>query len=201
MISAASLSVLSQLKDNCEISVLYIKPDLDGLNEKEKMQERLTFNVFQEYARSGLLKQVYLVDNDMMEDIIGEVPITEYYNRINDLIVSTIHMINIFNHSAPVVSTVSKPSDISRICTFGIAALDKKEEKLFFPLDEMREKQYYYAIPEKKIKTDGTLMKKIKEATRGEKTAYGVYSTSYEHEYIYCLLRSSAVQERIASNE
>ena len=197
IISGAALNILSQIKDFCDISVLYIRPDVELLGDLKKKQERVVFHVLQQYARSGLLKQVYLVENGQLEEIIGGAPVIGYYDKLNELIVSTIHMINIFDHSDPVNSTLSDSKDICRISTFGIADLEKSEEKMFFNLDEISEKRYYYAIPEGKLKTDNTLLNKVREKVINETGgSYGIYSTSYNQEYVYCIARSSVVQEK-----
>ena len=197
IISGAVLNILSQVKDFCDISVLYIAPDVELLGDLKKKQERVVFHVLQEYARSGLLKQMYIVENGKLEEIIGGAPVIGYYDKLNELIVSTIHMINIFDHSDPVNSTLSDSKDVCRISTFGIADLEKSEEKMFFNLDRISEKRYYYAIPEEKLKTDNTLLNKVREKVVNEPGgSYGIYSTSYNQEYVYCIARSSVIQER-----
>ena len=109
-------------------------------------------------------------------------------------------MLNVYNHSKPEISTFSEPVPTARISTFGLVNFENGEEKLFFNLDVSREKRYYYAIPEEQLKTDGTLMKKITEQLKNNvkydkmKVSYGVYSTSYETPYVYCLANSSVVQ-------
>tara|TARA_R100000008_G_C3571703_1_gene162575 strand:- start:156 stop:992 length:837 start_codon:yes stop_codon:yes gene_type:complete len=198
IISGAALKILSQVKDFCDISVLYIRPDVELLGDLKKKQERMVFHVFQEYARSGLLKQMYIVENSRLEQVIGGVPVIGYFEKLNSLIVSTIHMINIFNHSDPINSTLSDSKETCRISTFGIADLEKNEEKSFFELDNIDEKRYYYAIPEGKLKTDSTLLNKVKEKVINEPGgSYGIYSTSYAEEYIYYIARTSAVQEKL----
>ena len=98
-ISAMCLRVMEQIKDKCEISVLYIRPELSLLSKTKSLHERATFNVLQEFARSGLLKVLYLASNINLENILGNVPIIGYNNKINELLVSTIHMINVFKNS------------------------------------------------------------------------------------------------------
>ena len=71
-VSGASLRLLEQIKDKCQISVLYIKPDINNLSKEKSLQENLIFNILQEYARSGMFKKLYIVDNVKIADIIGE---------------------------------------------------------------------------------------------------------------------------------
>ena len=59
-VSSASLQILEYLK-KCNISILYIKPEMSLLNETQTKLERLTYNVFQEYTRSGVFERMYIV--------------------------------------------------------------------------------------------------------------------------------------------
>ena len=198
-ISGTSLRILEQLsKMKKTINVLYIKPDVEFLGASNKAQERLVRNVLQEYARSGKLARLYMVDNKLVESVIGEVPVFGYYDKLNDLIASTLHMVNLYNHQSPVHSTSFEPSEIARVSTFGVVDSESGEEKLFFLLDTPSEKCYYYAINQKTLETDGTLMKKIinniNNNTKDEdnvKTAFRIHSTSYEQDYAYIVANTA----------
>jgi hypothetical protein len=198
-VSGSSLRILEQLsKMKKTISVLYIKPDIEFLGSNNKAQERLVRNVLQEYARSGKLARLYMIDNKLVEAIIGEVPVFGYYDKLNDLIVSTLHMVNLYNHQSSVHSTSFETSDMARISTFGVIDTESGEEKLFFLLDNLSEKCYYYAINQKTLETDGTLMKKIVDNignnTKKEddiKTSFRIHSTSYEREYGYIVVNTT----------
>ena len=198
-ITGASLTILSQLKE-CEISVLYIRPDVELLPPKKKASEWVTFNVLQEYARSAVLKRVFLVDNSMVEEHLGEVPLVGYYSRLNELIVSTLHMINVYDHLKSLTDTFSEPFETARISTVGLVDMKTGESKLFFPLDNIREMRYYYAINKEKLKSDGSLSKKIKNQVK-ERTnkntavSYGIFSTNYNQDYVYALAHSSFIQD------
>ena len=130
-VSGASLRILQQLS-NKNVNVLYIKPDLEFLGKTNIAQERLVRNVLQEYARSGAIKRIYLIDNKMVEQILGEVPIVGYYDKLNDLIVSIVHMVNVYDHQTPVHATAFTSHDTAKISTFGMVDVKTGEEKLFF---------------------------------------------------------------------
>ena len=117
-VSGATLRILEYLK-HCDINVLYIRPDVELLSGIKEKQEWIAFNVLQEYARSGVFKRVYLVKNSEVENHLGEVPVIGYYDRLNEMIASTIHMINVYNHNDPEVSTFSETDEINRISTIG----------------------------------------------------------------------------------
>ena len=160
-VSGASLSILEKIKDKTEISVMYIIPQKTDLVGDKKLQNKLLFNVFQEYARSGLFQRVYLVDNQKISDIMGPVPIMKFKESLNKTITSSYHMMNVFNHTKPVLTTVTNRFNTARISTFGLLDIENNQEKMFFNLDIPREKNYYYGIPRIKLEEDENLMEVI----------------------------------------
>ena len=196
-ISGMALSALSQIR-HCELNILYVEPDLTLLSGDKKLQERATYYILQEYTRSGAFKRIFLISNPQLENILGNVPIIGYNDRLNELIVSTMHMINVFNNVDSVVDNFSEPREQTRISTIGVSSLDD-EKKLFFPLDSIREIRYYFAINEEKLKSDGTLMRRITENIADKEeidVSYGVFSTDYPENYVYCVANASLIQYR-----
>tara|TARA_R100001079_G_scaffold59284_1_gene30343 strand:+ start:61 stop:924 length:864 start_codon:yes stop_codon:yes gene_type:complete len=196
-VSGAALRILQQLR-HCKINILYIEPDIDTLSGKRRLQERVTFYVLQEYARSGLFERLYLVSNPQLENILGDVPIIGYNDKLNNLVASTFHMINVYTNNDPIVKNYSEHRENTRISTIGISTLEN-EKNLFFFLDNVKEMRYYYAINRKKLETDGTLMRKITENVKKEKdidVSYGVYATDYPDDYVYCVANTSMIQYR-----
>jgi len=199
-ISAMCLRIMEQIKDKCEISVLYVRPDTSLLSKNKALQEKSTFKILQEFARSGLLQMIYLVSNTNLENILGDVPIIGYNNKINELIVSTVHMINVFKNSEPVMGKIEDPAEASRIATFGISDIEGSEEKSFFSLDRTKEKCYIYSINEERLKTEGGLRKKIvshvkaQAETEDMKVSFGVFPTNYQQDYCYILNYTSIIQ-------
>ena len=189
MISGASLQILKSLRGK-KVNILYIKPDMEFLGHMNILQERVVRNVLQEYTRSGVFNRIFLVDNKKVEEVLGDVPIIGYYDRLNELIVSTIHMVNIYDHQKAIHATPFDKADTTRISTFGIVNVDEGKEKLFFSLDNIREKCYYYAINSKALETDGKLLRTLtdninKNIGKDVRAGFQVYSTSYEHNYGY----------------
>jgi len=189
MISGASLQILKNLRGK-KVNILYIKPDMEFLGHMNILQERVVRNVLQEYTRSGVFNRIFLVDNKQVEEVLGDVPIIGYYDRLNELIVSTIHMVNIYDHQKAIHATPFDKADTTRISTFGIVNVDEGKEKLFFSLDNIREKCYYYAINSKALETDGKLLRTLtdninKNIGKDVRAGFQVYSTSYEQNYGY----------------
>ena len=201
-ISAMSLRIVEQIKEKSKIDILYIKPDTFMLNQTKMMHEKVTYNVLQHYARSAAINAVMVVSNPQLESILGEVPIIGYYEKLNELLVSTIHMINVFKNSEPVMgglTSIDKDST-KRIYTVGIFDIEKSEEKLFFPLDTVRDMGYIYSISKGKLQTDNDLRKVIrnqmKEKSQDEnvKVSFGIFPTDYEKDYGYVLAYSPNIQ-------
>jgi hypothetical protein len=199
-ISAICLRIMEQIKTTCDISVLYIRPDTQLLSEVKKMHEKVTFNVLQEYARSGQIRGICLVSNPEIENILDNVPIMGYYNKLNELIVSTIHMTNVYKNSDPVMGSLSDPGETKRIYTVGIFDIENNEEKLFFPLDIVRERGYIYSISKDRLQSESGLHKQItsqmKEKLSDENVSisFGVFPTDYNSDYGYVLAHSPNIQ-------
>ena len=199
-ISSVALRVLEQIKHKCQISILYIRPDRSLLPEIKVFNDNVIFHILQEYARSALFQRIYLVDNTEVAKIIGDIPIREHFNKLNELIVYTIHMMNVFNNSTAEATTFAPFIEMARISTFNLLNYETGEEKQFFDLDMPREKRYYYGVPEKILQTDGTLLKKIGDQLKEQKQhdkmkmSYGIFSTNYDDVYAFSLSNSSVVQ-------
>jgi len=194
LISGAALQILKSLQDK-NVNILYIKPDLEFLGHTNIMQERVVRNVLQEYTRSGLFSRIFLIDNKKVEEVLGEVPIIGYYDKLNELIVSTFHMVNVYNHQEAIHATPFDTADTTRISTLGILNVDEGKEKLFFSLDNIREKSYYYAINSKVLETDGKLLRRLtdtinKNVGKDVRAGFQVYSTSYDESYGYLVVNT-----------
>ena len=198
-ISATSLRLLSYIKDR-KISVLYIKPDTEFLSKTNKLIENSVFHILQEYARSGVFEKIFLFENSSLEKIIGNLTITNFYGKINDYIVPTIHMINVFDNTEPIMTSFSELSQTSRICTLGAVDLNAGEEKMFFPLDSAKEKRYYFGVNKKSLETDKSLLGEIKNHIRSVpediRSSFSIYSTDYEENFAYVLCYTSEIQTK-----
>ena len=197
-ISCASLNILQQL-DSSNITILYIDPELDLLNSRQRLRQRLVKGVLQEYTRSGVFKRIYLVSNPELEKIIGNVPIVGYFDRLNEILISTLHMIHVFKNTEPVIGRIESPRDVCRISTFGIFDPEKNEEKMFFPLDMPRDICYIYGMNKEQLQLDGTLFRSIVDQMKakvsdGTTISYAIFPTQYEENIAYSVAHTSHVQ-------
>jgi hypothetical protein len=199
-VSSASLAILKHLKNKCKINVLYVRPTLGVLNEQQSKLQRMAFGVFQEYARSGVFERLYVVSNEEIEYMLGGISIKNYYNKINEIIVSTLHMINVYKNNKSLTNTYGDLPLGAKITTIGMYDEVEKEDKMFFSLDNVSDVVYYYAYNKDRLETDSRLMTVIKENIEQNKSeniraTYGVYETDYEQDYVYSLYHTSEIQQ------
>jgi hypothetical protein len=198
-IAGASLQILKQLKDK-EIDILYLRTDTQLLNNIGKLQDRLAFNVLQEYARSGLFRTATLVSIPEIENILGDMPIVEYSKNINRVIYNSVAGVKKFETEEPIIDNSSQPNEVSRIMTYGVYSLENDVEKLFYPLDFIDDKCYYFGINENDLKTNSKLFRLIKERMREKvldktKISYRIHHTGYEQSFCYVAAWSRKIQE------
>jgi hypothetical protein len=198
--SGSILATLEQFK-HIDINIIYIRPAVSFLNARAKLREKTTYAILQEYARSGLFKKIYLLDNAIISKILKNLSVTEYYAKINNLIVKTVHMLNYLKNSKSVMGNVSEPLDINRISTIGIYDLDKEIENYFFTINNIREKHFYFALNKKTLDEEKNLLNKIGEqvekAGQSENTtvSYDIIATTYDENYAYIEAYTNFIQE------
>jgi len=197
-ISGSILRLMEQLASK-EISVIFIKPEIDILSNLAEKQERLVFHVLQQYARSNMIDKMFVISNSECESILGGLTVKNYFNKINKLIVATYHMYNVFQNIEPLIQTHADPLEICKIATFGIVD-EAGSEKLLYDLKFPREKHLYYSVTNDSLENDVSLMKNIKEQVREKmtdklKVSYSVYENDYDQNYIYSCTFASMIQE------
>jgi hypothetical protein len=198
-VSQASLKILEAVKDKI-INIIYIRPELSLLNDTQARIEKMTYNVFQEFARSGLFNSLLLVSNESVKELLGGLSIKDYHERINEAIVSNFHMINVYQNNSPLVNTFDKRPIGSRIRTMGVCDLVSGQEKLFFPLDSPTDIEYYYAYNKEEVENSRSLLENVRKNIEDKKkvakrVTYGVYETEYEENYLYCVRSTSIIQQ------
>lgn len=203
--TSVSLVLMEELKENLK-SVIFVKSDPNTINETAKLQQRAAFMILQEFARSGLLEKLYVVDNIELEKISPDVNLLNYYNQLNDLLASTFHMINFCKEQRPILNTTDNPVETARIATVGAFNIEDGEKKRFYSLDFPRETSYIYILNDKALQDPARLMK-IKdintEANKAEPsnaTSFVVYRSDLEHNYGYIVQYSTMIQEQELKN-
>lgn len=197
-IAGASLRILETIKD-CNLSIMYVKPDLQLIGGKKYILDRISYYVLQEYARSGMFERMYLTYNPSVENATGDVAIKGYFDELNKTVVSTYHMLNIFDNTESVFENKSDTEDHVRISTCGVVDPETGEERLFFPLENITDKTYYIAV-NKEVLEDKTFFKELKENMKkkaeqqGVGISYVINETEYEDSYVYVVAHSDEPQ-------
>jgi hypothetical protein len=200
-ITGILLRLLKQLKEK-ELKILYVKPDLSVSSEKSILREHLVFGILQQYARSNLLSQLYVVSNIDVESVLEKIFIPTYWKDINNAIVSTYHMLNVYKNTEPLLNTFSEPGITCKIATLGVVNYKTLNEKLFYNLQKPRLKKYYFGVSEKTLNDEKDLLHKIRifvedKSKMEEKctAGFGIFPTNYEQDYIYTVQYASLIQE------
>ena len=197
-ICGATLQVLQQIQ-HCSLNIIYVKPDINLVGAKKYILDRIAYNVLQQYARAGVFERIYLISNPSVEESLGDVPVKGYYDRLNESISGTLHMINVFKNSEPDFQNLSDPENYTRLSSYGMIDSGSGEEKLFFPLDNISEKVYYIGINKESME-DAQFFKKLKRNMRekaekeGVKISYSIYETKYDENYAYVVAHSGEIQ-------
>jgi len=199
-VAGATLRVLEGLK-HVKMQVIYIIPDLEFSSREEKLRNKVHYNVLQEYARSGLLSELLILDNKRLLEIAGSGTIYKFYERVNNLIYTAIHTFNYCKNTKPEFGSIHTPKEISRICTICYGEIENNEEKLFFLLDNITETSYIININEDDLNNDVDLLPNIKalvgENKRLEReTSFAIWSTTEEQNYYYSKHYTHFIQEK-----
>ena len=194
-----TLGILEQIKDK-SIEIFYIKPDTELLTGMPKLMENVLYGVLQEYARSGLFKNITVFSNLEMEKNMLDISIKNYYDSLNTTIFSTVHYLNFFTHTEPEIGQMARPAPVNRIRSIGILDIDKIQEKWLFELDTPREICYYICINDERLEQEIGLHKqivdKLKQKPRNafKKISYGIWET-HLHDFGFCVAHTNATQK------
>jgi len=198
--SALSLRILEILHNKgVDISVVYFQPEIEFLSDFQVKQERVTRGVLQQYARSGLFKDITMISLKDIESLVGEISVFDYFRKISEVFCDSYHMIQTFKNTKPIMSTFSQIKESCRIKTIGVSNLSC-ENKLFFPFKNEVEVVYYFGVNEEKLKKEGNLFRELianikNKISEDKKIYFGIYPTKYEDDYIYVEHYSPKIQE------
>ena len=196
---SCSLKILQQIKDK-KISIAYLRPALDFLNFKGQMQDKLVYNVLQQYTRSGIFQKMYLFGDASIEILMADTSINEYDKKYYNLIYNSLTNYIKLNNVECLIDNSNKPSDISRIITFGYYDVNLDIENVFYPIKNCDSKIYNFYINEETLENDKTLHKKIKEKIKNKnidntKCSYTIRGTNAEQSFCYVVAYSKFIQE------
>jgi len=198
-VAGATLRVLEAFK-HVKMTVVYLCPDLEYSSKEEQLRHKIHFNVLQEYARSAMFEKLILVDNKSLVGLVGHGTIYDYFNKVNHYIYSAIHTLNYCKNVKAEFGSIHTPKEISRICTLGYGLLEKKEENLFFPLDNITETSYIISINEEELVNDISILPNVKAMAKESKdlereTSFAIWATEEVESYYYTKHYTHFIQE------
>ena len=198
-ISGATLRLLEIIKDST-LKVLYVVPDLELASTEETTYHRICLGILQEFARSGLLKELHIVDKSKAEEMVGDVSVTEYERSVANLISYAVAMTNYFSHTKPILESKSSRPAWCNISAFGIATFENSILKDLYALEDIESIHFYYGIPEEELQRDNSLIKKIKTHVKNQKSSdktvtFSVYSTTFDRVMILAQAYTSQIQK------
>ena len=197
-VASSALRIMEQIKD-CNIKVVCVNPDPFFTPPEYMKRNRVVTCVLQQFARSGLLSEVILFDNKSITEIVGQGSIKDFYSKMNGTIASAVHAMNYFDNIKPIFGSRHTPREISRIKTIAIGSVEKNEEKLYFPLDNVTETCYIYSINEDELETDNDLISRIKQKISSDeqaniKSSFCIYSSDDQQSYYYSIKYTHYIQ-------
>jgi len=201
-IVGASLPILETIK-GANINILYLCPDREVLSQEQKRDDKIAFNILQEYARSGLFSNIFLVDILTIEKMIGDVPISEHKKRVANFISYVVAMINYYDHTDAFMANLIAPKNFCRIGTLGLSSINPSSEgavNMFFPLEDVTDLHFYYGVPKKDLEEDALLTNQIKNhvkqhSVEGMAASFSIYEADLDDVLVLCKSLSSAIQD------
>ena len=162
---------------------------------------KVAFNVFQEYTRSGLLNCMYLVCNETISSILPAITIDSFFDHINQAIVNVFENIIFYLDQEPIFGSHHEPKDISRIRTVSYGDFENNEEKKYFPLDNMPETCYINIVSKEDMKENKEILdilkeKVIKDRENNLLSSFVVFNSDYEKSFYYSIHFTHYLQTR-----
>ena len=196
-IAGGILRSLEKIKDS-KIKVTYILRDENFLTEEAKKQQNAFCKILQNYARSGLFVEMTLVEEKSFKKLfMPQVSLMDYESVFSQTLAKMISMLNWLRAEQALQFDVEPPNEACRVNTMGVFA--ETEERLICPLDNVRQKDVYFACTKKTLETDTELLEKIKETlnslkNKEENLQYKIVTTDYEQDFIYLLYHTNFIQ-------
>lgn len=197
-INGMLLRFLEQYK-HLEIKVVYVKPDLKFLTNTQKAMQKVVYNVLQEYTRSAKIKFMSIVDFKLVSDIVGKVPLKERQDKIYSTFATSYYMKNLFENIESVYEKIIETPSTYCITSLGVMDIETGEETLFYPIDNAREKVYYYYINKQQLNDDTELFDKIEEQINNKFSdnvtiSFAIYESPHEQSSVFIEHKSPYIQ-------
>ena len=199
-VSAASLRLLELIQTK-KINLVYIYPEEIMLSPTQKKLNRVAFNVFQQYARSGLFNSLYLMSNEDISHILPYYSIENLYDYLNDAIVNVFENVIFYLNEKPVMGAHHEPKEISRIRTVEFGNFKENKKNMYFPLDNITETCYINIVSDEDMKNNREMLDTLKDKIRKDtdnniNSSFTVFKAEHEHSFYYAIHFTHYLQTR-----
>lgn len=192
-ISGSLLRILEQLKEYT-LNVVCVCSDPITLSSVGSLQQNVVTGVLQEYARSGLLNSLYLLDNSKIEDVIENIELDKYWEKINETIAYFFHTFMFFMNTKEIFKFGDTDSKVANIHTFGVLDHQKNKTSLY-DLKYITNEVYYYSLNKKQNKNTLKEIKVfIQEQSKNKKVGTYIYEVENRDEPVYIRMSTSIPQ-------
>jgi hypothetical protein len=181
-LSGAALYICENLsKKGNKIHVVYFIQEASRLSSNERLNNKIAANILQEYARSGLIESIYLINLNTINKIYENIPILKYKNYENIVINDICNFINwTFLNSEPIYGKNTEHSEVNRIRTISYVFLENSVKIDFFELDmtPIAEKKFYFLMSENELDNNSSALNLIKSICNTEdlNSSFAVYN-------------------------
>jgi len=199
-VSAASLRLL-ELVQSKKINLVYIYPEEIMLSPTQKKLNRVAFNVFQQYARSGLLNSMYIMSNEEICSFLPYYSLDTMYDYVNQAIVNVFESVIFYLNEKPLMGSHHEPKQISRIRTVEYGEFKENKKNMYFPLDNITETCYINIVNDEDMKNNKELLELLKNKIREDNenninSSFVVFRSDYEHSFYYAIRFTHFLQEK-----
>ena len=121
-------------------------------------------------------------------------------DNINQTVANVVETIEYFKNTEPVLGSIAEQKEVSRIKTFGIGFIEKNEEKLLFPLDNITETGYIYSVSQDELDQQNDLLSTIKEKIAEDKdnnilSSFSIFSSIHDQSFFYSIKSTHYIQK------
>ena len=139
------------------------------------------------------------MDNKSLLEIAGAGTVTNYYEKVNYFIYTTLQNLMYCEHSPADFNSIHTIKEISRISTISFGSFDTDDEKMLYLLDNITETCYYISIEEDDLNGDETVIPKCQQIVRENKskdreTSFAIWRSSEEN-HLYAKHYTHFIQE------
>ena len=199
-VSASSLRLLELIQTK-KINLVYIYPEEIMLSPTQKKLNRVAFNVFQQYARSGLINSMYIMSNEAICDFLPYYSLEDMYDHINEAIVNVFESVIFYLNEKPILGSHHEPKEISRIRTVEYGQLGDDKKNCYFPLDNVTETCYINIVNDEDMKNNRELLDLLKGIIKDntEKnilSSFVVFKSDHQYSFYYAIRFTHYLQEK-----